>query len=132
VAASPAFIKQHGAPETPKDLASYPCVVQTNDPVWRFVDKAGKPIHVKVTSAFASNAYLVLRRAAMKGIGVGLLPRQVVAEDLKSGDLVELIPAANIPERPLYAAFAPGKDVPLKVRCLTNFLVDWFREHPIQ
>ena len=132
VAASPAFLKQHGTPQTPKELASFPCVIQTNDPVWRFVDKNGKPTHIKVTSTFASSAYLVLRRAAMKGIGIALLPRQVVADDLKTGDLVELLPAIEIPERPLYVAFAPGKAPPQKVRCFANFLVDWFREHPIQ
>jgi len=132
LAAAPAFLKQHGTPKTPKDLASFPCVIQINDPVWRFVDKNGKPTHVKVTSTFASNAYLVLRRAAIKGIGIALLPRQVVADDLKTGDLVELLPAIEIPERPLYVAFAPGKAPPQKVRSFANFLVDWFREHPIQ
>jgi DNA-binding transcriptional LysR family regulator len=54
-----------------------------------------------------------------------------VHDDLKSGALVELLNGQPIPERPLYAAFAPGSPLPEKVHTVINHLADWFKKHPL-
>ena len=131
VVGAPALIAQHGAEMSLRDLMTVPCLVQSADPTWRFQSVEGEPINVKVNSVFASNSYLVLRRAALKGLGLALLPRQVVLSDLESGQLVEVLDDARIPERPLYAAYAPGGAPPRKVRCFIDYLTHWFRRHPV-
>jgi DNA-binding transcriptional LysR family regulator len=59
------------------------------------------------------------------------LPLYCVKEDLKSGALREVLADFPIPVHPLSLVFSPGKPTPQKVRFLGDFLVDWFRKHPI-
>lgn len=128
--ATPHFIATHGPITDPKQLEEIPCVVQTTDPVWR-VHHHSHQLSIKVAQAFASNAYLVLRKAALKHLGVAMIPHRIVADELQSGELVELMPDVLIQERPLFAVFPPGEGTPKKVRCFIDFLTQWFRSMPI-
>ena len=130
VVASPAFIAEHGPVTEPRALEKIPCVIQVGDPSWRFYHD-GESVAVKVQAAFSSNAYLVLRKAALKALGVAMVPHSIVAEDLDTGRLIELMPQMLLPERPLYAVFAPGDAPPKKVRCFVTFLTNWFRAQPL-
>jgi DNA-binding transcriptional LysR family regulator len=128
--ASPAYLEQHRAPSSPRDLLEHACIVQSSDPIWHF--GKGRPgAKVKVPRVFSSNSYLVLRTAAMKGLGIALLPYRTVRDDLRDGTLVEILKGQSIPERPLYAAFAPGSPLPEKVHSLVDHLAEWFRKHPL-
>jgi DNA-binding transcriptional LysR family regulator len=128
--AAPAYLEGHRPPSSPRDLLTHNCLVQSSDPIWYF--GKGKPgTKVKVPRVFSSNSYLVLRTAAMKGLGVALLPYRTVREDFKSGTLVELLRGQSIQERPLYAAFAPGVPLPEKVHSFVNHLAEWFRKHSL-
>lgn len=129
--ASPDTIERCGLPQSPRDFATLPCVIQSADPIWRFEPDAAEPTNVKVNNVFSSNAHLVLRRAVLNGLGFGMLPKQVVREDLEDGSLVEVLQEAKLPDRPLFASYAPGGPPPRKVRCFTDFLSDWFKQHPL-
>ena len=123
-------LEHHRPPGSPRDLLTHSCLVQSSDPIWYF----GKGKHgtkVKVPRTFSSNSYLVLRTAAVKGLGIVLVPFRTVRDDLKDGTLIELLKGQPIPERPLYAAFAPGAPLPEKVHSFVDFLSEWFRKHPL-
>src|SRR5262245_60428738 len=47
------------------------------------------------------------------------------------GGPYELLKGQPIPERPLYAAFAPGAPLPEKVHSFVDHLSEWFRKHPL-
>jgi DNA-binding transcriptional LysR family regulator len=128
--AAPAYLERRRPPPSPKELTEHNCMVQPNDPVWSF-GKGRAASKVKVPKSFSSNSYLVLRTAAVKGLGVALLPYRMVSDDLKRGELVELLKGHALAERPLYAAFAPGGPPPEKVHSLVTHLSDWFRKHPL-
>ncbi|MEV6305897.1 LysR family transcriptional regulator [Actinoplanes sp. NPDC051861] len=54
-----------------------------------------------------------LRAAAIAGIGVTVLPRYLVAEDLRAGTLVDLLPTEDPPINTLYLATrSAGRDAP--------------------
>jgi DNA-binding transcriptional LysR family regulator len=74
---------------------------------------------------------LVLRKAALEALGIAILPLYCVKEDLKSGVLREVLTLFPIPVHPLSLVFSPGKPTPQKIRLLGDFLVEWFRKHPI-
>jgi DNA-binding transcriptional LysR family regulator len=128
---APELIERVGTPAAPRDLAGLPCAIQTADPIWRFEAPDVEPVNVRVDAAFASNAHLVLRRAALHGLGFAMLPLQVVHKDIASGKLVAVLTDWVMPERPLYASYAPGGPPPRKIRVLTGFLADWFKRHPL-
>jgi DNA-binding transcriptional LysR family regulator len=75
---------------------------------------------------------LVLRKAALEALSIAILPLYCVKEDLKSGGLREVLTHFPISVHPLSLVFSPGKPTPQKIRSLGDFLVDWFRKHPIR
>ncbi|MDE1150532.1 MAG: LysR substrate-binding domain-containing protein [Azospirillaceae bacterium] len=126
----PPSSRNTGQPAKAKDLQNLPCVTQSEDQHWDLTED-GKTVRVKGQIAFASNTYLVLSKAVKSGLGVGLIPFHMVEKDLSDGSLVAVLPNESIPERPFYAAFAPGDATPEKVRVFVKFLVQWFRTHPL-
>jgi DNA-binding transcriptional LysR family regulator len=132
--ASPKYLKHHGEPRLPRDLTRHQCLVHINsdpsDRVWRLRDATGVA-SVKVQGPFASNSVLVLRKAALEALGIAILPVYCVKADLKSGVLRELLPDYPIPIHPLSLVWAPGRETPKKIRHFADFLVDWFRNHPV-
>jgi DNA-binding transcriptional LysR family regulator len=94
--ASPDYLKTHGELETPRDLARHQCLVHTNsdpsDRVWRLRFGNGQ-VSIKVQGLLASNSVLMLRKAALESLGIGILPFYCVKEDLSS------IGFANVPSR---------------------------------
>ena len=132
--ASPEYLKRQGEPRVPRDLTRHQCLVHLNsdpsDRVWRLRDNSGLA-SVKVQGPFASNSVLVLRKAALKSLGIAILPVYCVKEDLKSGALREVLADYPIPIHPLSLVWAPGRETPKKIRHLADFLAHWFRKHPV-
>jgi DNA-binding transcriptional LysR family regulator len=127
--ASPDFIARSGAPTNVTQLPNYSCLAHLgsdeHDRVWTFVGQRGG-VSVRVDGAFDSNSALALRKAAILGVGIALLPEEYVAADLASGVLVRILPQHEI-RRPVIALYARSPHIPQKVRLLVSFLVQWFK-----
>lgn len=128
--ASPAFLKEHGIPQEPKDIATLPNIIDTNwrgRNNWPFVDKNGKAFTQNVLSILEANDPEVCKRAALNGLGVTMIPEFSVAKELADGSLVsildEFIPDGNA----FYAVYAQRRHVSAKVRVFVDFMVEWFR-----
>jgi DNA-binding transcriptional LysR family regulator len=130
VCAAPSYLEGRRQPGSPTALTEHNCLVQPSDPIWAF-GKGKVTNKIKVPKSFSSNSYLVLRTAALKGLGIALLPYRMISDELEQGELVELLKANAVAERPLYAAFAPGGPPPEKVHSLITYLSEWFRKHPL-
>jgi DNA-binding transcriptional LysR family regulator len=130
ICASPAYLAAHGEPATLADLKHHDCLIQMNEPAWHF-GTGRRAKTVKVGAQFAANSFRVLHHAAVSGLGIALLPRRIAEAELNSGALVELLADSPIPERPLFAVFAPGERAPRKIREFIDFLTRWFVEHPM-
>ncbi len=132
VCAAPAYLERHRAPATPAELARHACLVHMNldqnDHVWRFDGPKG-PVSARASGAFQSNSALVLRKAALAGLGVAILPRYCIGGDLAQGTLVRLLRRYRVPKRPIVALFAPADPVPPKIRAFVDFLAQWFARH---
>jgi DNA-binding transcriptional LysR family regulator len=128
VCASPDYLARSGRPAKLTDLAAHACLlhvhVAANDRLWRFEGPKGDAT-VKVNPVFSSNSALALRKAAVAGLGIALVPRYSVAEDIASGALVPLLPRYRVAARPLLAAYPRTMTVPQKVRVFVDFLRDW-------
>jgi DNA-binding transcriptional LysR family regulator len=131
VCASPAYLAKHGEPATLAELKNHNCLIQTNEPAWHFGTRR-RVKTVKVNTTFAANSFRILHHCAISGIGIALLPRRIAGPELRSGELVEILQNYPVPERPLFAVFAPGERVPRKIREFVDFLAHWFIEHPMR
>jgi DNA-binding transcriptional LysR family regulator len=131
VYAAPSYLAAHGEPTNLAELKSHSCLIQMNEPAWHF--GTGRRIKtVKVATHFAANSFRVLHHGAVNGIGIALLPRRIAEANVQSGELVEVLRDDPVPDRPLFAVFAPGERAPRKIREFVDFLTHWFVEHPMQ
>jgi DNA-binding transcriptional LysR family regulator len=66
------------------ELPHYSCLAHLgsdeHDRVWTFVGQRGASI--RVYGSFDSNSALALRKAALAGLGIALLPEEYIASDL--------------------------------------------------
>ncbi len=131
VCASPDYLARAGRPQSPAELGDHACLVHVdvtpNDSVWRFEGPKG-PAPVKVRGAFFSNAALTLRKAAVEGLGVTLVPRYAVADDLAAGTLVTVLPRYRVAPRPLVAVYPHTPAIPRKIQAFVDFLKVWMAE----
>lgn len=97
--ASRAYLRRRGEPVAPTDLAGHDCLYypRQDQPAWHFLPRpaaAGtERITVPVAGPFAANNSEALRDAAAAGLGIALLPDFSAQEGLRSGRLVEVLPA---------------------------------------
>ena len=126
--ASPAFVARAGAPQKVADLARCSCLAHLSsdehDHVWRFGGQNGGVI--RLDGAFHSNSAMVLRKAALDGLGIALLPEYCVGPDLAAGTLVRVLPDCEI-NRPVTALYTRSPQIPQKIRLVVSFLAQWFK-----
>jgi len=126
LAAAPDYLAAHGEPAAPGDLIDHDCLTKLGETHWVFDDGTRVALHQPMR--FSSNSYFSLCTAAGRGLGIAMLPHRVAALDLARGTLRQVLPEIVLEEAPLYAAYAPGGNVPRKVRVLIAFLAAWFKK----
>ncbi|MFC5743112.1 LysR family transcriptional regulator [Dyella tabacisoli] len=133
--ASPEYLRQHGSPKTPAELAQHECLMlvgsQGRQDVWQLTDPEGKAIAVRVNGRFESNFGELLRDAAVAGLGIAQHSTWHVGDDLRAGRLQVVMPDYPIADTGIYAVTPQRRLVPQRVRAFTDFLAEHFGEHPI-
>ncbi|MDO8252270.1 MAG: LysR family transcriptional regulator [Rhodoferax sp.] len=128
--ASPQYLKLHGVPRQPAELAAHAVISysywSTKDE-WHFDGPQG-PVSVKTKPCMHTNNGDTCRAAALAHQGVILQPTFLVGEDLAAGTLVELMPEFHSLEMGIYAIYPTRKHVPPKVRALVDFLAGHFAQ----
>jgi DNA-binding transcriptional LysR family regulator len=127
--ASPAYLKKHGAPQTPQDLQQHNCLTfhrgGRRQRVWRFM-RQGQWTEVRVDGdRFVDDASLA-RQWALAGRGITFKSELDVRQDEAEGTLVRLLPDWDTEAYPLHALMPSGRFVPARVRALVDFLAQKF------
>lgn len=133
VCAAPAFLKRFGAPDTPEDLAQLPCIVlrENNEDVslWHF-SKGKTSRSIRVASKLSCNDGDVIRRWACEGRGIILRSEWDVADDIRKGTLVRLLPAWKAPDANVIALTHNRSGLPRRTRDFMQHLQGRFRPAP--
>ncbi|MFS8113085.1 LysR family transcriptional regulator [Rhizobium jaguaris] len=89
--ASPNYLEANGDPVHPSELERHECLTMNTTPVWKmFTDM--ETFEAKATSRFRVNSVAMIRRLAGFGMGIAFLPERVVAEEVASGQLRNILP----------------------------------------
>lgn len=124
VCASPTYLARCGVPKTVGALARHNCVQFSGTDAldaWQFQGEGGEPETFPVTGNFRSNSGSAIYYAVLNGMGIGMLPSYMVADDLKSGRL-EAIELDRVPvELPIWAVYAYRQHLSAKVRTFIEF-----------
>jgi DNA-binding transcriptional LysR family regulator len=133
VCASPDYLRTHGVPADPRDLAGHHCLCYSQSPTptaWRFTSGAGLPIQVEIKGRMQANNGDVLRVAALNGLGVCYLPTFIVGADLQAGTLVSMLTEFIPSDSAAYAVYPTARHLSPKVRAFVDFLVERFAGTP--
>lgn len=131
LAAAPGYLAARGVPQVPQELAEHNCLVYTYRAQrydWHLVDDAGRESLVPVAGNLETNNPMMLRAAALAGLGVVLLPLWIIGPDLKAGRLKQLLPAYHWPDSAIHVVYPPGRHLSARVRSFVDFLVERFAD----
>lgn len=135
VCASPAYLQARGEPCSPEELESdrHDCLGYSNRSTseeWRFrVDGEWRSVRERTTRLGVNNGD-VLRDAAIKGVGLVVLPTFIVSEALQRGELKAVLCDFELEEPAIYAVWPPNRALSAKVRKFVDFLGDRFGGTP--
>lgn len=91
VVGSPSYLKAHGTPMIPQDLAGHSCfrVRLPNGAIHRWpFEKDGESVHIDVEGAITLDEASLARTAALASVGLTLAMESDVRDDIKAGRLV--------------------------------------------
>ncbi len=127
--ASPDYLRQHGVPKEPKELAAYACLIyghaQRSEWAFRVGSRTRK---VAVSGPMRSNNGEMLREAAIAGLGLVVLPDFIVAAALADRQLVEVLEKFRPAAFAAYAVYPQHRQSSLLVRTFSEFLIEQFRQ----
>ena len=131
VCATPAYLREHPAPQKVEDLARHNCLPPSyfGKSLWHF-EEHGEHVSVPVHGTITANEASTLLRVTLAGAGVAMLPSYLAGDHIRRGELVRLLPEAEPRHLNIYAVYASRKHMPSALRSLLDFLVQRFPEEP--
>ena len=127
--ASPNYLRRHGRPASPKELATHPLVVYAGAAPQRqwHLTRGDDTERLKLQPRLSVNTSLAAKEALQRGLGIGLLPRRVAEPAGQPAPLRRVLPDWAVPEVPVHAVFASARDLTPKVRAFIDLAAENFR-----
>lgn len=130
VCASPSYLKRHGRPESPGELAGHRCVGFTGlapDHAWVFRESE-RTRHVKVEPVIASNQIDVALEACREGLGLGQFLCYQVKAGIESKRLVRVLGGYEPSPVPVQVIHPGARRMSANVRALVDWLAPRLRK----
>ena len=127
--AAPSYLKSHGRPLQPPDLAAHQCIGAPGGgtgAVWRLlngeegINTASNAV-VNVRGRFATNNIGMMKMLAERGAGIAALDPALLVDALDRGALERVLPDWEFPRFPLYAV-TTSRMQPARVKLLIDFI----------
>jgi DNA-binding transcriptional LysR family regulator len=127
--ATPKYLKQHGTPQSPQELARFDCLSLSSDASqtrgWAFQVPKGEVsevIHFRPNGPMDCSDGQVLHDWSLAGYGIAWRSIWEVEAEIEQGKLVEVLADFAAPPNGIYAVFPQRKHLPLRVRLWVDFL----------
>jgi DNA-binding transcriptional LysR family regulator len=130
VVGSPDYLRRHGAPRHPRDLATHACVGWRPRPDvapyrWEFTEpgpRGGRDFDVAVDARVTTNDMGLMIRLACAGAGLTFGMEETFRPYLARGELVALLEPFLPPFPGFYLYYPARRDQPPKLRALVEYL----------
>ena len=121
-----AFMKARPVPSGPDDLDGLPSLDwgPLRDHQWQLSGPGGATALVRHHPRYVTDDMAALRLAALSGVGIVQLPDMVVEDDLRRGDLVEVLPGWAPKGGVVHAVFPSRRGQMPAVRALIDYLAE--------
>lgn len=127
--ASPGYLAQHAAPASPDELGGHQCIYlgySSFGKQWT-LQRGDARLSVNVAARLAINNSGGILAAVEAGGGIGLVPDFTARAALAAGRVQQVLADWELCEPysgRIHAVYMPGKNLPLKVRVLIDFLIE--------
>jgi DNA-binding transcriptional LysR family regulator len=127
--AAPSYLKRHGRPTHPMQLAQHQCfgyAYLSTPNIWHYTNAAGEQANVRPGGPLRVNNGEAVMPALIAGLGIADLPDFIVGEAIASGEVEVILKGWKQPEGAVHLVTPPGGPRPARVEVLTEFLAKHF------
>ncbi|MEZ4224764.1 MAG: LysR family transcriptional regulator [Polyangiaceae bacterium] len=124
VVAAPRFLKKHGSPREPEDLAHFDCAVfgaGSAGATWT-LHQGGRKVAVDVDARLVVNDFDFLDEAVLSGLAIAMVPAFRCVQYLREKRLVRVLSEWCSPEIPLQAVYPSTRHLSPKVKVFLDHL----------
>jgi DNA-binding transcriptional LysR family regulator len=138
--ASPAFLDRYGRADSPADLPKFSTAASSDDisdggARWTLTSLDNRTQHIELKPRLVTSDLRVRLQAAIHGIGIALLPEQVVAAPLKDRLVERVLPEWSGAKNILHLVYPTPRGMLPSVRSLIDYLLihvpAWLQERSI-
>jgi DNA-binding transcriptional LysR family regulator len=121
--AAPRYLERAGVPLSPEQLAAHNCL----DPrgafsfSWDFVGPKGRRT-LRLSGSPTANSSMLIRQAALKGLGIAMMRRYLVGENLTDRSLVPVLEDFTVGDDKLYVVYQKDRYQPARMRLFIDYL----------
>jgi DNA-binding transcriptional LysR family regulator len=129
--AAPAYLDRVGRPSEPAEIAARDTLdyaAESDRQTWELRGPQDKTVRLEHSPRMACHDFVMLRSAALAGLGIARLPENVVSDDLKHGALDRVLPQWNTPQGTVHLVFPTRRGLLPAVRALIDFLAERFQK----
>lgn len=127
VCASETYLKKHGHPLVPKDLANHNCLVHLSNNHWQLI-KDNKVEEVKVSGPLICNDVTTIVQATINGTGIALIPYDLARLYIAKQELVPILTDYTIASNKLWAVYLSRSYQTPVVRAFIDFVAMLWQE----
>jgi len=127
--AAPSYLKRHGRPTHPMQLAQHKCfgyAYMTTPDVWHYSNAAGEQASVRPAGQLRVNNGEALLPAVIAGLGIADLPDFIVNDAIETGEIEVILKGWKQAEGAVHLVTPPGGPRPARVEVLADFLARHF------
>lgn len=128
--ASPGYLERRGTPERPDDVGLHDCIHwrgAAEGGAWRFF-RDGTQVSVPIRARLLISSFAAEREAAVRGLGLAILPLLTLRDDLEAGRLVVVLAGYEVDRGLLSLVRPPTPFEPPKLRAFIDFITTALRE----
>lgn len=130
VCASPKYLAQAEPLINPQQLDQHNCITLMGLDNWHFLSN-GKMSNIKVTGNFRTDNGEAIRDACIEGLGITILSTWTAYQQLKSGELVEVLPEHTLDSHTaIWAVYPSSRLLAPKVRAFIDYFSEYFGDTP--
>ncbi|WIM12205.1 LysR family transcriptional regulator [Enhydrobacter sp.] len=130
---APSYLERHGAPRQLQDLKRHNCLRFSLYPFgeeWHFVGPGAAQVSVRVSGNLVTNSATTMMKAALAGQGIMMAASFLgVADDLRAGRLVRLLPDHKPIDFAINATYPTRHHLSSKVRAFLDLAADHMARH---
>ena len=123
--ASPQLLQRFGAPTVPSEFRNLPTLAMSSADgraTWHLVGPLEEAFELQHRPIYTADDLLVLKLAALDGLGMAVLPDYMCVEELTRGQLVPVLPGWSPPAAKVLAVFPSRRGMVPAVRRFLDFL----------